>query len=995
LQQITIEQALSRAKKAAKKGNTAVALQFFNAVLQHQPNHPVAKKGLRKLQKGLPQNQAVQAGAAIPSQDQLDALTNLYHSGQMVETEQACRELLLTHPQSLIVINILGAALQGQGKLQEAVASYGKAIQLNPEYAYAYSNRGNALRELGLLDEAMSDYEKAIQLKPDYADAYSNQGIAHQAKGQLQEAISSYDIAIQLKPDCAEAYSNRGNVLKDLSRLDDAVASYEKAIELKPDFASAYSGIGIVLQELGRFDDAVACYKRAIDLNPSFSEAFSNLGNALQELERLGDAIVNYDSAIAIKPDFADAYSNRGNALKELGRLTEAVASYQKSIQLKPDSVVAYSNCGNALKELGKLDEALTFYKRAIDLNPTFAEAYYNQGITLQELGQLDDALANYERSIELEPNYAKAYSNRGTALQEQGLLNEALASYENAIQLDPEYADAFSNLGAVLKELDQLEASISNYQKAISIDPENRNFWSGFSEVLEIVRFSSYDENLAFSLLEILEQPTVRPSDVSGAVASLLRHHPVISEALELTNSNNLSQNIVHIAEKLSTVPLLLRILELSSIPDFVLEKMLTQVRKATLHKVVYEGIGNNSGLQFFSTLALNCFTNEYVFSESEQEQEEIRLLQERVGSAFSSMRTPSHTEILVLGAYRPLHTFSWSRDILSSDTYTDIKNVIHAQINNANYEQNLRSSIQRLDLVQDRVSELVRDQYEENPYPRWIKTGLSDKPTSMLRVLQSIGVEVTNSALQFPENPDILVAGCGTGQHALSTAARFSNCRVLALDLSLSSLCYALRKTQELGISNIEYLQADILGLNQLDREFHIIESVGVLHHMDNPLSGWKALVDKLCINGYMKIGLYSELARNNIVQARREIELRGYSPSLDDIRKYRDEIISRSSDFTIILGSRDFYSLSTCRDLLFHVQEHRFTLPQLENSLHHLGLRFLGFEMKNSSKHKFRKLYPDHDAMRSLRLWHEFELENPDTFAGMYQFWVQKIR
>jgi hypothetical protein len=77
-----------------------------------------------------------------------------------------------------------------------------------------------------------------------------------------------------------------------------------------------------------------------------------------------------------------------------------------------------------------------------------------------------------------------------------------------------------------------------------------------------------------------------------------------------------------------------------------------------------------------------------------------------------------------------------------------------------------------------------------------------------------------------------------------------------------------------------------------------------------------------------------------------------------------------------------------------LLFHVQEHRFTLPQIERALEELGLIFIGFELENSQTiHKFRALYPGDEDKVSLSLWHQFELENPDTFSGMYQFWVRK--
>ena len=126
--QLTIEQAISWAISSTKQGDTATALQLYNAVLQHQPNHPIAKKNLRELKKGLPGNQPVQTQATNDSQDQINALVNLYHTGQMAKTEKSCRELLKTNPQSEIVINLLGGALQGQGKLQEAVQVFDKAI---------------------------------------------------------------------------------------------------------------------------------------------------------------------------------------------------------------------------------------------------------------------------------------------------------------------------------------------------------------------------------------------------------------------------------------------------------------------------------------------------------------------------------------------------------------------------------------------------------------------------------------------------------------------------------------------------------------------------------------------------------------------------------------------------------------------------------------------------------------------------------------------------
>jgi hypothetical protein len=83
-----------------------------------------------------------------------------------------------------------------------------------------------------------------------------------------------------------------------------------------------------------------------------------------------------------------------------------------------------------------------------------------------------------------------------------------------------------------------------------------------------------------------------------------------------------------------------------------------------------------------------------------------------------------------------------------------------------------------------------------------------------------------------------------------------------------------------------------------------------------------------------------------------------------------------------------------LSECRDLLFHVQEHRFTLLEIETALKELGLEFIGFELSNAQiMKKFREIYPKENSPTLLPLWHQFELKHPDAFGGMYQFWVQK--
>ena len=144
-----------------------------------------------------------------------------------------------------------------------------------------------------------------------------------------------------------------------------------------------------------------------------------------------------------------------------------------------------------------------------------------------------------------------------------------------------------------------------------------------------------------------------------------------------------------------------------------------------------------------------------------------------------------------------------------------------------------------------------------------------------SIEELIFELNSKVKESAVLAIGSPRVLVAGCGTGQHAIQTALRFKNSRIVAIDLSLSSLAYAKRKSTDLGITNIEYLHGDISGLDKFEAIFDLVECSGVLHHMENPMTGWKVLTNCLKKGGLMKIGLYSEHARQHIAKFRAELD------------------------------------------------------------------------------------------------------------------------
>ena len=142
---------------------------------------------------------------------------------------------------------------------------------------------------------------------------------------------------------------------------------------------------------------------------------------------------------------------------------------------------------------------------------------------------------------------------------------------------------------------------------------------------------------------------------------------------------------------------------------------------------------------------------------------------------------------------------------------------------------------------------------------------------------------------------------------------------------------------------------------------------------------------------------IGLYSERARQTHVAAQQFVSERGGPGPVtpERVRAARRDILALPPDHPVygITQRSDFFTLSECRDLIFHVQEHRFTLPQIADALAELALEFIGFAFRDSVwLERYRTRFPKDPAAISLANWHRFETERPETFLGMYHFWVR---
>jgi len=673
------------------------------------------------------------------------------------------------------------------------------------------------------------------------------------------------------------------------------------------------------------------------------------------------------------------------------GHLQRALSESNKMLVRFPNSEALYNIAGAANAGLMQFDAAINSYIQAIKINPNYAEAYNNMGAALQNKGDIEAAINSYNQALSIKPDYAEAYYNMGISLKDKGNLEAAINSYNQAIKINPNYAEAYNNLGLAQRTKGNLEAAINSYNQAIKINPNYAEAYYNMGIVLQGVVFDKPNAGLQEVISLIIEQKTVvRPLDISKAAISLLKLDSAIKELFEKHFTGEVRQSLERLISNLSEVPLLFKLMSICPLLDLELEAIFTDIRSFLLSSV--NEIDNSPEvLRFQSALALQCFTNEYIYSQNDKEASELVALEAQVGEVLSIGGQPRPESLLCLASYKPLHQYQWSN--LLNSTF-NIEEVITRQIYEPQIENLLKSDIPVLEEITNKVSSKVKKQYEENPYPRWVNVGLRLKPAPFLKATRELELRLFDKTINEVEAPNILIAGCGTGQHSISTASRFENSKVLAVDLSLSSLAYARRKTEELGIENINYMQADILDLGKLNRKFNIIESSGVLHHMDEPIAGWRVLTDCLELGGLMKIGLYSELARQNILRIRREISQSVIGSSDTVMKSFRSSVINSSKEHhKFIQSSSDFYSMSELRDLLFHVQEHRFTIPLIKNYLSELDLRFCGFEADRIVQ-DFKLINTGEDDPYNLDKWNSYEETNPHCFIGMYQFWCQKV-
>ena len=623
-----------------------------------------------------------------------------------------------------------------------------------------------------------------------------------------------------------------------------------------------------------------------------------------------------------------------------------------------------------------------------ISIEDTFKKAE-----KLQKSNNLKEAVNLYKKIIEFNPNHVPTLLNLGNLFHQNGNLNKAKYYYEKLLLTDSQNSQLIYNLAIIFFRLNDLKNSLYYFDKLIQIDPHIKYLRYNLRNVMRsknILDLKKTDQELVQDLfLFLFRAKDIDHSVISKNVLFFLYNK---EELKDLNNEVNLlSKNLI---KNLIEKEVFHLFLQKTILTENNLEKTLTIIRREILLKKNNDKFfKNEKHKNFLISLAEQCWLNEYIWFETKNESSEIKFLKEKIEKDPKI----NELEIAILACYLPLNSSNIINakliNYFSDNAY--FNDLINVQIKEPIEEIELKRNIKSISEFKNKISKEVRNQYEKNPYPRWRYCN----QLYAVNLEHDLNYQIRPNKVNFKKNSEkinILLAGCGTGKHLINIG-KYENSNILAVDLSLASIAYAKRKVKEFNYHNIQFLHADILDLNNLEQKFDVIESVGTLHHMENPTEGLKSLLEVLKPNGVLKLGLYSELAREEIVSLIEIIKNRNFEPDIIGIRAIREFILSqnKSSNLYNSIFTQDFYSTSRIRDLLFHVQEHRFTIPTLIKIFRDFNLEFIGFSFGNYfAKHQYSKLFPDDKKMINLENWNEFEIKYPSTFLGMYQFYVRKI-
>lgn len=260
----------------------------------------------------------------------------LRRQGRHDQAEVLLRKMLATRSNDADVLYQLALLKADTGAYSEAHFLATSMLEIDPGLPAAHALLGRVQMETGSLEEALASYDRALVIAPHDAEINFGRGAVLQRMGRLSDALDSYSTALTAVPGQAEVWCAHGNVLFALRRFDEALHSFDQGLKHMQGVALLHFNRANTLSELARLTEALAAYDRALTVEPDNIDMRNNRGNARLEAGDATGASDDFRRMIAAAPGDARGYNGFGQTLQEQGSYAEAARQYERAVMLEP-----------------------------------------------------------------------------------------------------------------------------------------------------------------------------------------------------------------------------------------------------------------------------------------------------------------------------------------------------------------------------------------------------------------------------------------------------------------------------------------------------------------------------------------------------------------------------------------------------------------------------------------------------------------------------------
>jgi 2-polyprenyl-3-methyl-5-hydroxy-6-metoxy-1,4-benzoquinol methylase len=561
------------------------------------------------------------------------------------------------------------------------------------------------------------------------------------------------------------------------------------------------------------------------------------------------------------------------------------------------------------------------------------------------------------------------ALKNGEKALQKKRYV-DAIVAFESVLKSSPKNVSAHVGLASCYAQLNKWLEALNAILNALGYGNYQQKELVLFIKILDACQLNSYVEPIESAL-----KVAIKSKWLEGSAAIHLTNQ------LFIKYHKTLSHPVTCISEEIESMyrdESLHIIIERKTTSSFPLEQILLLGRKEMLRCAV-----NNQDIShyvpFVAALACQNLLNHNLYHTSDEELTLLNQLNENKNSLLKVLMQLCYVD------------FQGAIEIWQENKILIIDSNLTSLIDDLTlYEKVIDAANKKINSIQitDHTSQTVQSFYAENPYPKFKSINVSTITINDMRL--QLGQKTLAA-------PNALIAGCGTGLQALEMAFSNPTALITAIDLSPTSLAYGELKAEQLGLTNIQFKLLDILEVDSLEQTFDFIMCTGVLHHMNSPQAGLNALSSVLKSDGSMIIGLYSKLARKELKEMQSDA-ISYLNMGVEQITK-KDVILWRANlteeqKAKVRYQRHDCFNINGIMDCLFHPQQAEFSPIEIQALLDRAKMTFNQMAVSGFCRVTYQKemqSFPPPNGVETLAYWHEFEIQNPDFFKGMINFFI----